>query len=97
MVCAEDLINSDRQGFVGKTIAYATNGSLSHYNVLDFIKQFGLKAKLASTGAAAETFKELEANHIDVGWAAPPFGLDEIEQDKFVSLRARTTSPGSGR
>lgn len=68
---------------VGKTIAYATNGSLSHFNVLDFIKQFRLKAKLVSTGGADATFKELEANHIDVGWAAPPFGINEIEQDKI--------------
>ena len=68
---------------VGKTIAYAANGSLSHYNGLDFIKQFRLKARLVSTGEAAATFKELVAQHIDVGWAAPPFGIDEIEQDKI--------------
>ncbi len=68
---------------VGKTIAYAANGSLSHYNVLDFIKQFRLKAKLVPTGGAAATFKELEANHIDVGWAAPPFGMDQIAQDQI--------------
>ncbi len=45
------------------------------------------------TGAAAGDFKELEANHIDVGWAAPPFGLDEIEQDKIrVVARANDVS-----
>jgi ABC-type nitrate/sulfonate/bicarbonate transport system substrate-binding protein len=68
---------------VGKTIAYATNGSSSHYDALDFSKEFRLKARLVSTGGTAETFKELTANHIDLGWAAPPFGIDEIEQGKI--------------
>jgi NitT/TauT family transport system substrate-binding protein len=79
----------------GKTIAYGTSGSLSHYNVLDFITQFRLKAKLVSTGGAAATFKELEANHIDVGWAAPPFGIDEIEQDKIRVIARANDVPRS--
>jgi NitT/TauT family transport system substrate-binding protein len=68
---------------VGKTIAYATNGSSSHYDALDFSKEFGLKARLVSTGGSTATFQELTANRIDVGWAAPPFGIDEIEQGKI--------------
>jgi NitT/TauT family transport system substrate-binding protein len=71
---------------VGKTIAYAKNGSSSHYDVLDFIEQFRLKARLVSTGGPAATFKELEAHHVDVGWAAPPFGIDAIEQGKIRVL-----------
>jgi NitT/TauT family transport system substrate-binding protein len=68
---------------LGKTVAYATNGSSSHYDALDLMKQFRLKAKLISTGGAAVTFKELMAGRIDVGWAAPPFGIDEIEQGQI--------------
>jgi ABC-type nitrate/sulfonate/bicarbonate transport system substrate-binding protein len=66
---------------VGKTIAYATNGSSSHYDALDLIKQFRVNARLVPTGAAAMTLKELVAGRIDVGWATPPFGVDEIEQN----------------
>jgi NitT/TauT family transport system substrate-binding protein len=67
----------------GRTIAYATNGSNSHYDALDFNKQFRLKARLVSTGGMAATLQEVMSNHVDVGWATPPFGLDEIEQGKI--------------
>lgn len=68
---------------VGKTVAYATNGSSSHYDALDLIKQFSVKARLIPTGGATATFKEIVAGHIDVGWATPPFGVEEIEQRKI--------------
>ncbi len=68
---------------VGRTIAYATNGSSSHYDALDFMKQFRIKARLAPTGSPAATFNQLTQNHVDVAWAAPPFGADELEQGKI--------------
>jgi ABC-type nitrate/sulfonate/bicarbonate transport system substrate-binding protein len=71
---------------VGKTIAYATNGSSSHYQALDLINQFRIKAKLVATGSAAATLKELTSNRIDVGWATPPFGIREIEQGNIRVL-----------
>jgi NitT/TauT family transport system substrate-binding protein len=86
---------------VGKTIAYATNGSSSHYAALDFSKEFRLNAKLVLTGGEAATFRELTAQHIDVAWAAPPFGIDEVEQGKIriiarandvASVRGKTSS-----
>jgi NitT/TauT family transport system substrate-binding protein len=85
----------------GKTIAYATNGSSSHYDALDFIKQFRLKARLVSTGGAAATLNQLMSSFIDIGWATPPFGLAEIEQGKIrvvahandvPALRGKTVS-----
>jgi len=68
------------EDLVGKTIAYEENGSLSQYNALDFLKKNRLKAKLVPTGGPAATFNELVAGRVDVGWAAPPFGIDKIEQ-----------------
>ena len=67
----------------GKSIAYAANGSPSHYDALDFIKEFRLNAKLVPTGGMAATFKELAANRIDVGWGAPPFGIEEMEKGEI--------------
>jgi NitT/TauT family transport system substrate-binding protein len=69
--------------FVGRTIAYATNGSSSHYDALDFMKQFKIKARLAPTGGPAATFNQLNLHYVDIGWAEPPFGVDEIEQGKI--------------
>jgi NitT/TauT family transport system substrate-binding protein len=68
---------------VGRTIAYATNGSSSHYDALDFMKQFRIKARLAPTGSPAATFNQLTQNYVDVAWASPPFGVDELEQGKI--------------
>ncbi len=65
----------------GKTLAYERNGSSSHFDAIDFTKQFRLKAKLAPTGGEALTLQQLKSGEIDVGWAAPPFGLEEIGQD----------------
>jgi len=67
----------------GKTIAYEENGSLSQYNVLDFMKGNHVKAKLVPTGGPAATFNEIVAGRVDVGWAAPPFGIDKIEQGEI--------------
>jgi NitT/TauT family transport system substrate-binding protein len=71
------------EDLVGKTMAYEENGSLSQYNVLDFVKRNRLKAKLAPTGGPAATFNELVTGRVDVGWAAPPFGIDKIEQGEI--------------
>jgi NitT/TauT family transport system substrate-binding protein len=68
---------------VGRTIAYATNGSSSHYDSLDLMKQYRLKARLIPTGGTAATLSQLTQGHVDVAWAAPPFGLDELEQGKI--------------
>jgi ABC-type nitrate/sulfonate/bicarbonate transport system substrate-binding protein len=71
------------EDLVGKTIAYEENGSVSQYNVLDFVKKNRVKAKLVPTGGPAATFNELVAGRVDVGWAAPPFGIDKIEQGEI--------------
>ena len=78
---------------VGKTIAYATNGSSSHYDALDFVKQFRIRARLVATGDAAATFKELMLSRIDVGWATPPFGIREIEQGNIRVLARANDVP----
>ena len=66
--------------FAGKTIAYERNGSSSQYDAIDFMKKLRPKVKLVATGRPAATFERLSANEVDVGWAAPPFGVDKIEQ-----------------
>ena len=62
----------------GKTVAYESNGSSSHYDAIDFMGKFGLNAKLVSAGGANTTFNLVKAGFVDVGWGAPPFGIDKI-------------------
>lgn len=63
----------------GKIVAYARNGSSSHLDAIDLTGEFRLKAKLAPTGGPTATLDQLKLGHIDVAWAAAPFGIDEVE------------------
>jgi len=67
----------------GKTIAYSTNGASTHGIVTAFIKQYGLKAKPVATGGPPATLTQVMSGQIDVGWSAPPFGLDQLDQKQI--------------
>jgi NitT/TauT family transport system substrate-binding protein len=68
---------------VGKTIAFATNGSTSHYDALDLIKEHRLKARVLSTGGGAATLSQLTRGEVDVGWASPPVGFKELDEGRI--------------
>ena len=74
----------------GKTIAFSTKGSSTNSIVLAFIKEFNLKATPTATGNPPSTLTAVMTNQVDVGWAAPPFGLKEIDEGK-IRLIARAT------
>lgn len=67
----------------GKTIAYSTNGSSTHGIVTALMKQFDLKAKPTATGGPAPTLTQVMSGQIDVGWSAPPFGLQQLDEGKI--------------
>ncbi len=49
-----------------------------------FIEEFKLtKAKPMATGNPSSTLTAVMTDQVDVGWAAPPFGLKEIEEGKI--------------
>jgi NitT/TauT family transport system substrate-binding protein len=63
----------------GRTIAFSTQGSSTHSIVRAFIDEFKLTAKPTATGNPSATLTAVMTDQVDVGWAAPPFGLKEIE------------------
>jgi NitT/TauT family transport system substrate-binding protein len=67
----------------GRTMSYSTNGSSTHGIVTAFIKQESLSAKPVSTGGPASTLTQVMSGQIDIGWAAPPFGLDQLDQKQI--------------
>ena len=67
----------------GKTIAYSTNGSSTNGIVAAFVKQYDLKAKPVATGSPSSTLTQVMSGQIDVGWSAPPFGLDQLDDKKI--------------
>ena len=65
------------------TIAYSTNGSSSNNIVVAFVQELGAKAKPTATGGPAATLTAVMSGQVDIGWAAPPFGLQEIKEGKI--------------
>jgi NitT/TauT family transport system substrate-binding protein len=71
------------KGAGGKSIAYSTNGSSTHGIVTAFLKQYDLKAKPIATGGPPSTVTQVMSGQIDIGWSAPPFGLDQLDKKQI--------------
>jgi NitT/TauT family transport system substrate-binding protein len=71
------------QDTAGKSIAFSTNGSSTHSVVRAFVNEFKLSAKPTPTGNPSATLTAVMTDQVDVGWAAPPFGLKEIDEGKI--------------
>jgi NitT/TauT family transport system substrate-binding protein len=65
------------------TVAYSTNGSSSNDIVTGFVAELGCKAKPTATGSPASTLTQVMSGQVDIGWAAPPFGLKEIKDGQI--------------
>jgi len=70
----------------GKTIAFSGKGSSTDGIVTAFVKQYALKAVPTATGGPAPTLTQVMSGQIDVGWSAPPFGLDLIDQGRICVI-----------
>jgi NitT/TauT family transport system substrate-binding protein len=78
----------DTSGF---TIAYSSNGSSTHSVVRAFIDEYKLTgAKTQTTGNPSSTLTAVMTDQVDVGWAAPPFGLKELQEGK-IHIVAKAT------
>jgi len=75
----------------GHTIAFSTNGSSTNSVVRAFIDEFKLtSAKPMATGNPASTLTAVMTDQVDIGWAAPPFGLKELAENK-IHIVAKAT------
>ena len=82
-VKADSKIKSLKDATPENTIAYSTNGSSSNNIVVAFTSELGCKAKPTATGGPAATLTATMSGQVDIGWAAPPFGLEEIKDGKI--------------
>jgi NitT/TauT family transport system substrate-binding protein len=87
-VRTESPIKSLKDATEKHTIAYSTSGSTSNNTVLAFINDLGVKAKPTATGGPPGTFTAVMSGQVDIGWSAPPFGLQE-EKDGKIRIIAR--------
>jgi NitT/TauT family transport system substrate-binding protein len=67
----------------GKTLAFSGKGSSTDGIVTAFMKQYQLKAKPTATGGPPQTLTSVMSGQIDVGWSAPPFGLDQLDRNEI--------------
>lgn len=75
------------------TIAYSTNGSSSNNIVVAFMSELGAKGKPTATGGPAATLTAVMSGQVEIGWAAPPFGLKEIKEGKIRILARGSDVP----
>jgi NitT/TauT family transport system substrate-binding protein len=79
----------------GKTVGYSTNGASTHTTALALIKHYGVKAKPVASGAAAVTLTQAMSGQIDVGWASPPFGLEQLAQGQIRIIARGSDVPST--
>ena len=82
-VRADSPLKSVRDATASNTVAYSTSGSSSNNLVLAFVEELGLKGKPTATGGPAATLTQAMSGQIDIGWAAPPFGVRELKEGKI--------------
>jgi ABC-type nitrate/sulfonate/bicarbonate transport system substrate-binding protein len=74
----------------GHTIAFSSQGSSTQSVVRAFISENKLNVTPQATGNPSATLTAVMTDQVDVGWAAPPFGLKEMEEGK-IHLVAKAT------
>lgn len=82
-VKADSPIKKLTDATASNTIAFSTVGSSSNNIVRAFGSELGVKAKPTATGSPAGTLTAVMSGQVDIGWAAPPFGLKEIKDGKI--------------
>jgi NitT/TauT family transport system substrate-binding protein len=85
-VKADSPLKTIKDVTANNTIAYSTSGSSSNNLVLAFADELGVKAKPTPTGGPAGTLTQVMSGQIDIGWAAPPFGMKELKEGKIRIL-----------
>jgi NitT/TauT family transport system substrate-binding protein len=79
----------------GKTVGYSTNGASTHTTLLALIKHFAVDARPVATGASAVTLTQAMSGQIDVGWASPPFGIEQLERGQVRIIARGSDAPST--
>jgi len=95
-VRADSALKSLKDATEKTTVAYSTTGSSTNILVLGLMKTHDIKAKPEKTGSPPATLTMVMSRQVDVGWAAPPFGLKEVEEGK-IRIIARGSDVVSSR
>lgn len=92
-VKADSKLQTLKDATPDTTIGYSTNGSSSNNIVVAFIEELHAKGKPTAIGGPAASLTAVMSGQVDVGWAAPPFGLKEIKEGKIRILARGSDVP----
>jgi len=77
----------------GGTLAYSRNGSSTHSFALGFVNLLGVDAELVATGGPPSTLTAVMSGQVDVGWSAPPFGLEQLQEGQIRMIATSRDLP----
>jgi len=92
-VRSDSPIKSLKDATDKNTIAYSTNGSSTNNIVVAFVQELGVKAKPTATGGPPGTLTSVMSGQVDIGWASPPFGLQEQKEGKIRQVARGSDVP----
>ena len=92
-VKADSPLKSLKDATGSHTIAYSTSGSSTNNIVVAFVQELGVKATPTKTGGPPATLTAVMSGQVDIGWAAPPFGLQEMKEGKIRMIARGSDVP----
>lgn len=77
----------------GKSFAFSSQGSstmIAGYAMFDL---YGVKGRGVSAGSLQNTWTQVRSGQIDIGWATPPFQLDEMRRGEIRMIGRGNEAP----
>ena len=90
---ADSPIKSLKDATEKNIMGFSSNGSSSNSVALALVEETGSKIKMLATGDQASTLTQVMSGQVDLGWAAPPFGLKEIQEGKIRIVATGNDAP----
>jgi NitT/TauT family transport system substrate-binding protein len=90
---ADSPIRSLKDASDKAILGFSSNGSSSNTIAVALVEETGAKMKLLAAGDQASTFTQVMSGQIDLGWAAPPFGLKDIAEGKIRIVATGNDAP----
>ena len=95
-VKSESPIKSLKDARPSTTIAYSSAGAATNFFVNGLLKTYNIEAKPTATGDMQATLTQVMTGQVDVGFAAPPMGLKQVEEGA-IRIVARASDIPSTR
>ena len=90
---AESPLRSLKDATDKTVLGFSSNGSSSNTVAVALAEETGGKMKLLAAGDQASTFTQVMSGQIDLGWAAPPFGLKEMAEGRIRIVATGNDAP----